>query len=394
MDIKKLSVLAASGLALSAISAHAEPFAFQGQLNDEGAPADGIYDLEFALFDTLESGTQISSTIVLDDQEVVNGSFLVELDFGDAFDGSARWIEISVRQGDDVGGYTELAPRIKVGNAPQASYAIKAGVAESVLNTQWSEAPGILTYGTGLDQVIINRDSVVSATDVFGVHSAANGLGGMTVSTWSNGMPYYGYSTGGFLRAYSYYDPFTDAIVFNKGGDQLEIDDNNDVIITNNLIVGGTITSMSDPEPTNGVKSYTPETIYSGLSGSDHIFNSFAGSIIAQGSGLYTRADLDLPQGSIITNITVQFVDQTTATDLRVQLSQRNLNTMAFTVTNLRDSIGSMNGAVQTMTITSPGITIDNTVSTYDLRFASSSGTWPSPGNLGVRSVMVEYTAP
>jgi len=394
MDTKRLSMFLLAGLALPISQAAAEPFAFQGQLNDAGFPADGMYDLEFELFGLESGGTQVGSTVVIEDQIVVNGVFLVDLDFGDVFDGSERWIEMSVRNGDSMDVYTELSPRLKVGKSPQASYATKAGVADGLSEPFWTEAPGVLAFGEdeGQDQYFFNRNRDVNSTDVMVVHSAKAGLGGMTLSSWSNGMPYFGYATGGFMRAQTYYDPGTDAWVVNKGGDQLEIDSNNDVIVTNNLIVGGTITSLSEPEQTTQYKSYTPETLYTGLTGADHIFNVFAGSVGPVNSPLYVRADLDLPHGASITKITVQFVDQTTSTDIRVQLSQRDLGTMAFIVTNLRDSLGAMNGAVQTMVIEpSPSIVIDNTMYTYDLRFASSVGNWPSTGTMGVRSVLVEY---
>lgn len=377
--------------------AQAEPFVFQGQLNDQGAPASGMYDLEFVLYGIDIGGTQIGPTVLLDDQQVDQGNFLVELDFGDVFDGSSRWIEVSVRNGDSIDGFTELAPRVKIGSTPQASYATRAGVADTLTDPFWTEAPGILIFGDngGSDQFFFNRNSDIDSTDVMVVHSAKNGLGGMTVSSWANGMPYYGFATNGLMRAQNYYDPGTDAWVVNKNGDQLEIDANNDVIITNNLIVGGTITSLDGPSTTTQYKSYTPDSIFSGFD-SARFFNSFAGAVVPQNSNQYLRADIELPHGATITSIRIEYVDQTNATNLRIELWKRNMVTLAYTTEVLATSSGLNTGNVQVMTIVpDPAIVIDNIGhSFYTLRGQSTSGIWPFVGNLGIRSILIEYTTP
>jgi hypothetical protein len=396
MNLKHISFAIASGIALLGMHAHAEPFVFQGQLNDLGAPADGTYDLEIELYGVDVGGTQIGPTITLEDQVVTNGNFNVELDFGDVFDGSQRWIEMGVRNGDSTDAFTTLTPRLKVGSSPQASYASKAGVADTITDPFWTQAPGILVFGEdeGNDQFFFNRDRVIAPTDVMVLHSAQNGFGGMTISSWANGMPYYGYATGGLMRARSYYDPVSDAWVVNKNGDQLEIDANNDVIVTNNLIVGGTITSLSEPETSIGYKSYTPDSIYMGF-GTDRVFNSFAGAAVSSGSTLYLRSDVDLPHGATIVNIRIEFVDRVNGNDLRVQLWTRSLSTLAFTPDTLGESSGSDLGMVQVMNITpSPDLVIDNTAFTYAIRAFATSGNWPALGNMGIRSILIQYTTP
>ena len=396
MKIKQLSAYMVSGLALGVSSVHAEPFAFQGQLNDEGTPANGMYDLEFALFGIDTGGMQIGSTIRLEDQIVTNGNFSVELDFGDVFDGTSRWIEISVRNGDSIDAYNDLAPRLKIGNSPQANYASKAGVADSLSDPFWvNPAPGILQIGeqNGNDQIFVNFDRAIESTDVMVVHSAANAPGGITVSTWTNGMPYYGYASGGFARAKTYYDPITDAWVVNKDGDQLEIDTDNNVIITNDLIVGGSITSLSGPSPTMGYKSYTPETIFAGF-GTSMVFHGFAGAIVTQGSSSYLRADFDLPHGAIVNSIRIEYVDNT-SNNMRVQLWRRDLGTLAFTSETLGETSGAIANTVQVLNIVpATELVIDNTECTYDLRVFATNAAWPSNGLMGIRSILVGYTAP
>jgi hypothetical protein len=401
MDIKQLSAVLGTSLFLGAGFVQAEPFVFQGQLNEAGSPASGVYDLAFDIYNVETGGAAIAGTVVVDDLEVTNGNFTVELDFGDVFDGSSRWITINVRDGADTGPYTLLDPRAKVGSSPQASFASTAGsaaVADTLSDPFWSEAPGILFFGedNGQDQFFFNRNRDVDATDVMVVQSNQNGFGGITISSWINGMPYFGHATGGLMRVKTYYDPATDAWVVNKNGDQLEIDQNNDVIITNNLVVGGTITALGGSgEPTIGYRSFTPESLFIGLSNSNTVFNSFAGAVVAQGSPQYLRAGLNLPHGSSITKIEVIYVDQQVNPNLRVELFTRDLASMTFTTTLLGESSGSVVGSTQTMVI-EPGtpILIDNTLQTYNLRMIPSTGSWPSVGNLGVRSVLIEYTQP
>jgi hypothetical protein len=387
--------IGAIGLVLAAGLAQAEPFVFQGTLNDNGAPANGIYDFQFVLYDSLSEGNQIGPFNTLDDVEVVDGAFTVELEFGnDAFDGSERWVSIVVREGDSMGAYVPLNPRAKIGSAPQAGFASKAGVAETIEDPFWTQAPGILFFGVdeGDDQVFINRNRDIEDSDVFVVHSSMNGMGGMAISTWANGMPYYGYATGGFSRAKTYYDPVTDAWVVSKGGqDLLEIDQNDDVIITNNLIVNGTITSMSGGGSTIvGYKLYTTDTIFQSFS-FDRLFHPFAGAIQNQGSNGYLRMDVDLPHGVIVTNINVEFVDNA-STNLRFELWKRDRASLDYSVDVLGTSSGASNNMVQVMDINpDPMLVIDNTMCTYGFRAFSTSGSWPTQGNLGIRSVLLEY---
>ena len=42
--------------------AQSTAFTYQGRLTNGGSPANGIYDMQFALFDNLTAGTQIGTT--------------------------------------------------------------------------------------------------------------------------------------------------------------------------------------------------------------------------------------------------------------------------------------------------------------------------------------------
>lgn len=95
-------------------------FTYQGQLKDGGQPASGQYDFEFELYDAETAGSQIGSTITLEDVEVSNALFTAKLDFGeDVFTGDARWLEIAVKGPEDTE-YTTLTPRQELTPTPYA----------------------------------------------------------------------------------------------------------------------------------------------------------------------------------------------------------------------------------------------------------------------------------
>lgn len=99
-------------------------FTYQGALEVDGAPASGLFDLEFGLFDALESGSPVGDVLVVEDVLVEQGIFSVELDFGGTpFAGDQLWLEIAVREGASSGSFTGLLPRQKITATPYALYA-------------------------------------------------------------------------------------------------------------------------------------------------------------------------------------------------------------------------------------------------------------------------------
>lgn len=99
-------------------------FTYQGQLRDGGTNANGTYGLTFKLFDAVTSGNQVGGTLT-SSALMVNGLFSVNLDFGSAFDGGGRWLDITVQAGTNAP--ETLAPRVQVLPAPYALFATKAG---------------------------------------------------------------------------------------------------------------------------------------------------------------------------------------------------------------------------------------------------------------------------
>lgn len=104
-------------------AASSTTFTYQGFLKDGGVPVSGTFDFEFQLYDDSGAGAQVGSTLNSEDISVVNGYFNVTLDFGSApFDGSQRWLQISVRPGGSTGSYTLLTPRVELTPVPYAIY--------------------------------------------------------------------------------------------------------------------------------------------------------------------------------------------------------------------------------------------------------------------------------
>lgn len=96
-------------------------FTYQGNLELSGSPVDGTADFQFKLFGVVTGGSQIGSTVPVNNVTVVAGGFTTTLDFGtNAFNGDKRWLEIAVRSPAGSGSFVTLAPRQPLTAAPYA----------------------------------------------------------------------------------------------------------------------------------------------------------------------------------------------------------------------------------------------------------------------------------
>lgn len=131
-------------------------FTYQGQLNDNGSPANGIYDFRFWLYEQDTEGTPIGG----DDNyrettaEVTNGIFIInDLDFGlEVFDGNALWLEIALRPTGS-GDYQKLEPRQEIKPVPYALRALNGQSGGSFLS-----APD----GDPADALVVDNEGNVS----------------------------------------------------------------------------------------------------------------------------------------------------------------------------------------------------------------------------------------
>ena len=116
----------------SAVFAQTSSFIYQGRLTDGGTAANGNYDLQFALFDSLSGGTQNGTTQSINTVGVSNGVFTVSLDFGaNSFTGPNRFLEISARL-SGAGSFTLLTPRQQVTATPYAIRSVSAAAADAL----------------------------------------------------------------------------------------------------------------------------------------------------------------------------------------------------------------------------------------------------------------------
>jgi len=142
---------------------------YQGRLIDSNSTADGEYDFQFKLFDANAVGAQQGNTIDVNELDVIDGYFTVELDFGsDVFNGDARWLEIGVRPGEleDPCDYTILEPRQEITPAPYAIYAKTAGHGHSLdaadgspINAVYVDNDGDVGIGTTSPSAKLHIDS-------------------------------------------------------------------------------------------------------------------------------------------------------------------------------------------------------------------------------------------
>ena len=149
-------------------------FSYQGQLNVGGVPANGSYDLRFAVFDAVTNGAQISVWLTNDAVVVSNGLFTTTLGYGPGiFSGTNYWLDIAVRPAGS-GSFTSLVPRQPILPVP---YAIFANTASNVLgNVPAAQLSGTLPAsqiaGTSASQV-----SFINSANTFYGTFNGNGAG-------------------------------------------------------------------------------------------------------------------------------------------------------------------------------------------------------------------------
>ena len=151
---KSLRYLSAAALFAASLAAPAmsqtspgTAITYQGRLELAGVPVNSTADLQFRLFDAPMAGDQVGLTQSFTNVSVVNGAFTKAIDFGaDAFNGSARWLEVAVRSPANSGNYVILTPRQSITPAP---YALKVpGIDGHSLNA---------LDGSPMDAVFVNN---------------------------------------------------------------------------------------------------------------------------------------------------------------------------------------------------------------------------------------------
>lgn len=120
--------------AVGSAFAQSNTFTYQGRLTDGSLPANGIYEMQFSIFDAVSGGSQIGTTIANSSVTVTNGVFNVPLDFSPATPfatGADRWLGIAVRKLADPPGFTTLAPRQPITTVPYSTRSMSASTADN-----------------------------------------------------------------------------------------------------------------------------------------------------------------------------------------------------------------------------------------------------------------------
>jgi hypothetical protein len=151
-------------LAVTSAFAQTSGFTYQGRLTDGGAAANGNYDLQFALFDSLSGGTQVGSTQTVSALAVSNGVFTVTLDFGAAsFSGANRFLDVSARP-SGAGSFIPLTPRQQVTSTPYAVHSASSANADTATTAANATTATNATQlgGIAASQYIQTNDSRLS----------------------------------------------------------------------------------------------------------------------------------------------------------------------------------------------------------------------------------------
>jgi hypothetical protein len=129
----RLALPAALGsllISIQPVLAQGTAFTYQGRLQNNGSPANGSYNLQFALFNAATNGNQVGGTVTDLAVGVTNGLFTTTLDFGAGiFTGNALWLQIGVETNGDNGNFTLLSALQPLTPAPYAIYSPSAGTA-------------------------------------------------------------------------------------------------------------------------------------------------------------------------------------------------------------------------------------------------------------------------
>ncbi|MFO0832445.1 MAG: tail fiber domain-containing protein [Phycisphaerales bacterium] len=225
-------------------------FTYQGSVMDSGGPANGVYDLRFALFNEPSGGDGVGPVLCFDEVVVSDGHVTRALDFGDIYAGQVLWLEMSVRAGgapgDCAGGaYTTMTPRQQLTVAPFAGQAISAltagsagslgGLTPSFFQNAANLSSGTLADGRLSSNVVLgssnqtitgaksfSSDITLLNDDATITFSAADGVNSpmiqMFASGASNGTRMVLAHSAGLSTTGLRYNDGTDAFEFANGG--------------------------------------------------------------------------------------------------------------------------------------------------------------------------------
>lgn len=160
-----LLVLVSLMVATMTASAQGTAFAYQGRLENNGTPANGNYDLTFALYTTNAGGVSVAGPVTDSNTPVTNGLFSVTIDFGSGvFAGNNYWLDISVSPAGS-NTFTDLTPRQPILPTP---YAMMASSASNLLGRlPASQVSGTIPMTQLSSAVLTNMETGVTLSGAF-----------------------------------------------------------------------------------------------------------------------------------------------------------------------------------------------------------------------------------
>ena len=201
----------------STASAQGTAFTYQGQLQNNGSPASGTYNLTFSLFDTNTSGVAVAGPVTNNGVIVSNGLFTVLIDFGPGvFTGETNWLEIAVET-NRASTFTTLTPRQQLTPTPYAIYAESASGLSGTLSASQLTSIGNTNGGSGNFFVGLAGNSTMS-----GSNNTANGFQAL----YSNASGDYN-TADGFQALFNNSDGENNIALGYQAGYNITIGDNN-----------------------------------------------------------------------------------------------------------------------------------------------------------------------
>ncbi|MEM7623847.1 MAG: hypothetical protein AAF235_11675, partial [Planctomycetota bacterium] len=211
-----VSAVAALAVVLAAPVAAAQDatrtFTYQGVIEDDGSPLNGLFDFNASVWDAETGGNQLYFRFY-DDVPVTDGVFTLEVpdrssaSAAGAFTGADRWLSIGVRPGasGSLDPYEFFAPRTEILAVPYAMRSLSQGFTRSEVADL---GIGPINAGDGDDRVLINRNGPITPAEFFGVTaiSTADGFGGMYMNASALGVstrPFYGYAENGSVLGWT-----------------------------------------------------------------------------------------------------------------------------------------------------------------------------------------------
>lgn len=193
-------------------------FNYQGELLDNGSPANDTYDFIIDAY-TTETGNNMIDTLDFNNISVVNGLFTISnIDFGSSLLGNTIWLQINIRKTGESGNFEILLSRQKIYKAPYAyesDFAKNATIADEAfsLSPNGANTNDVLTFNgsqwaakTGSWQY---QNNVLSTTNnniidkvVIGSSTPSSQPARLTVNSQSNGKITHFEGTSGIYNEY------------------------------------------------------------------------------------------------------------------------------------------------------------------------------------------------